>query len=482
MEILVTNAAEITNALSECGGKPGDVLIMANGTWRNQIISFVGKGTAQAPVILRAQTPGQVILTGNSRLQMAGEYLVVNGLRFQGGALTNGQKVIEFRISSSSVASFSRLTNTAIINYNPRLSSTDYDWIGLYGTNNRVDHCAFVGKNHKGPLLVVWRPTSAPDFHQIDHNYFADFESGNGQNEWETIRIGTSTNSLSNSSSLVESNLFYRCNGEIEVISVKAGDNTLRYNTFDSCQGMLTLRHGRANRVQGNFFFGQGVADSGGIRIIDSHHVVVNNYLEGLTGTAGRAALVLANGLYNSSLKGYFAAQHVTVAFNTIYNCREALRIGWRSHVNSEKVRDSVIANNVIQSFFSVSSTVTALSIIVQEDPPLNLIYQGNYVFGSPGTMNLGIAANAGIIEKDPYLIRAADGLMRPAADSPLISGAAAYDDLVSVDMDGQVRWGAKTVGADQVVVVGSQAIRQRPFTDADVGRMIGPSWWRWGL
>lgn len=261
MEILVTSAADIANVLSECGGKPGDVLIMANGTWRNQIIRFVGKGTAQAPVILRAQTPGQVILTGNSRLQMAGEYLVVDGLRFQGGALTNGQKVIEFRTSSSSLASFSRLTNTAIINYNPRLSSTDYDWIGLYGINNRVDHCAFVGKNHKGPLLVVWRPTSAPDFHQIDHNYFADFESGNGQNEWETIRIGTSTHSLSNSSSLVESNLFYRCNGEIEVISVKAGDNTLRYNTFDSCQGMLTLRHGRANRVQGNFFFGQGVAD-----------------------------------------------------------------------------------------------------------------------------------------------------------------------------------------------------------------------------
>lgn len=475
IQVIVSSATEIANALGSCGGQPGDVLIMADGTWTNQIIQFIGTGTAQAPVTLRAQTPGLVILNGNSRLQMAGEYLVVDGLRFEGGTLTTAQKVIEFRTSASSLASFSRLTHTAVLNYNPSQPSTDYDWIGLYGTNNRVDHCMFLGKNHKGPLLVVWRPTENADFHQIDHNYFADFASGSGENEWETIRMGTSGTSLSDSSCIVESNLFQRCNGEIEIISVKSGNNTLRGNTFESCQGMLTLRHGRGNRVEGNFFLGNGVANSGGIRIIDSDHVVINNYLEGLTGTSARAALVLANGIPNSALNGYFAVLRATVAFNTVYNCREALRIGWRSSSNSEKVQDSVIANNAIQSF-RLSSTDTR-SIIVQEDAPLNLAYEGNYIYGLD--MNLGIPANAGITESDPLLARASDTLMRPETSvrSPLINGAVGMYDDIAVDMDGQARpvGGAKDVGADEV---STGSATRRSLSTADVGSVIGPSWW----
>ena len=409
-------------------------------------------------------------MNGSSQLQLSGQYLVVNGLKFESGSLATGQKVIEFRTSSSQLASFSRLTNTAIVSYNPSLSSTDYDWIGLYGTNNRVDHCSFVGKNHKGPLFVVWRPTNATDLHQIDHNYFANFSSGGGENGWETIRIGTSSTSLSDSSSIVESNLFQGCNGEIEIISVKSGNNILRHNTFDGNEGMLTLRHGRGNRVEGNFFFGNGVSNSGGVRIIDSDHVILNNYFEGLTGTSSRAALVLANGVPNSALSGYFQVQNVIVAFNTVYDCREALRIGWRSSSNTAEVRDSVIANNAIQSFGSAGSNV-----VVEEATPSNLTYEGNYMYGL--NMKLGIPSNAGITELDPLLVTAGDGLIRPMTSSPLIDGAVGvYADVVS-DMDGQSRpiGTAKDVGADKV---STAAAIKGPLLAVDVGTIVGPSWW----
>ena len=59
---------------------------------------------------MRAHTPGQVILSGNSRLRISGHWLVVDGLRFQNGYYTNSD-VIQFRENSSALA-----TNCALIN------------------------------------------------------------------------------------------------------------------------------------------------------------------------------------------------------------------------------------------------------------------------------------------------------------------------------------------------------------------------------
>jgi poly(beta-D-mannuronate) lyase len=83
----------------------------------------------------------------------------------------------------------------------------------------------------------------------------------------------------------VERNLFEECNGETEIISSKSCGNTYRYNTFRKCQGTLTLRHGNRCLVEGNFFFGEGVSSTGGIRVIGEDHRMQNNYLTGLKGT-----------------------------------------------------------------------------------------------------------------------------------------------------------------------------------------------------
>ena len=60
--------------------KPGDVLVMDDGIWTDQTITFKGKGTAEKPITLRAKTPGKVIFTGDTSLVIDGEYLVVSGL------------------------------------------------------------------------------------------------------------------------------------------------------------------------------------------------------------------------------------------------------------------------------------------------------------------------------------------------------------------------------------------------------------------
>src|SRR4051812_42764365 len=78
----VDSAADIGRLEGKLG--PGDVLVMADGTWTDQAIVFRGKGTEDRPLSLRAQTPGKVVLTGKSSLEIDGEHLVVGGLCFLG--------------------------------------------------------------------------------------------------------------------------------------------------------------------------------------------------------------------------------------------------------------------------------------------------------------------------------------------------------------------------------------------------------------
>ena len=244
--------------------QPGDVLTMTNGIWSNQRIQFAGNGSAAAPITLRAQTAGQVILNGNSKLNISGSYLIADGLDFD-GAMAAGDDVVEFR-GTKGEASYSRLTNTSIANYNPASVDTRYNWVSLYGQHNRVDHDFFQNQTHSGVTVVVWRPDDGPDYHEIDSNYFAGRPipiNPTDTDGFETIRVGTSDHSQSNSFTTVENNVFEHTDGEIEAISNKSGSNIFRGNTFRDVAATLTLRHGNDNRVEGNFFLGENTNNSG---------------------------------------------------------------------------------------------------------------------------------------------------------------------------------------------------------------------------
>ena len=111
---------------------------------------------------------------------------------------------------------------------------------------------------------------------------------------------------MRNSGTLVESNLFDRCDGEIEIISSKSCENIYRFNTFLDCAGMLTLRHGNRCRVEGNFFLGHHKKGSGGIRIIGEDHIIINNYIEGIE----KGGFWITSGIVNSPLNGVNSPPH----------------------------------------------------------------------------------------------------------------------------------------------------------------------------
>ena len=456
----VTTAAELGAAIR--ASQPGDTVTMANGTWTDTAITFDRDGLPGDSITLRAETPGEVILTGRSTLSIGGDYLKVDGLRFEGGALPDGTPVIQFRRSSSDLASHSRLTNCTVVDVNPASTRTEYKWVSVYGRFNRVDHCYFAGKTNEGALLVVWLrdpPDDAPPEHRIDHNHFGPRPEF-GDNGAETIRIGTSSRSMQDANVVVERNLFEETNGEIEIISNKSGGNVYRGNTFRRARGTLTLRHGNGALVDGNYFFGEGLSGTGGVRIIGEDHRVVNNYFQDLAGTGYYAALSMVQGVPDSPLNRYFQVKRPLVANNTFVDVAQALVIGiGRSSDQSLAPEDITLANNVIQTRLSVQA------VRVEKEAVGTSTYAGNVVYAQPGSF-----PDTGFTLAETDLVLGADGLYRPSATSPVL-GAAAPAFAPAADFEGQPRdASAPDAGADEV----STAPRSGgPLTADDVG----PDW-----
>ncbi len=329
---------------------PGDAVVLKNGEWRDFEILFTGKGTKNKPITLTAETRGKVILTGQSNLRIAGEYLEVSGLVFRDGhSPTN--TVIAFRRTSGDLAYHSRVSEVVIDNFNnPERFKADY-WVMMYGKHNRFDHNHLVGKSNAGVTMAVRLDSkkSRENHHRIDHNYFGP-RSVLGSNGGETLRIGTSHYSLTDSYTLVENNYFDRCNGEVEIVSNKSGKNAFRGNLFFESQGTLTLRHGNDNIVENNVFLGNRVNHTGGIRVINKRQTVRNNYMYGLTGHRFGGALVIMNGVPNSPINRYHQVEDSIIENNSIIASDHIELAAGSDEERSAPPVSSVFRNNLIHN------------------------------------------------------------------------------------------------------------------------------------
>jgi poly(beta-D-mannuronate) lyase len=137
------------------------------------------------------------------------------------------------------------------------------------------------------------------------------------------------------SKTTVENNVFEHCNGEIEIISNKSCKNILRNNLFYECAGTLTLRHGNDAEVYGNYFIGNGLPNTGGIRVIGENHRVHDNYFQDLTGTGLMGAISVMDGLPNPVLTSHWQVKNASIYKNIIINCKENFVVG--AGKNSER-------------------------------------------------------------------------------------------------------------------------------------------------
>ena len=300
--------------------KAGDRIIVQSGTYRDVELKWIGHGAEQAKITFEAERAGEVIITGGSTLRIAGEWLEISGLNFLNGYAPKGG-VVEFRCGKD-VANDCRFTNCAINSYNPTNRELLYSYVSLYGRRNRVDHCSFAGKLNLGVTLyvILSEERSQQNYHRVDHNWFAP-RPVYGSNGAETIRVGTSQQAYKSSNTIIEKNLFDRCNGEVEVVSIKSCDNIVRENGFWECEGVLALRHGDRNQASGNIFVGNGRRNTGGIRVVNASHRIFENRLYGLRGARFFSALALMNAVPNSLPNRYCLVEDVKIERNLFVDC-----------------------------------------------------------------------------------------------------------------------------------------------------------------
>ncbi|SEL61690.1 poly(beta-D-mannuronate) lyase [Pseudoxanthomonas sp. GM95] len=413
--LLVRDMAQYQQATASL--RPGDTVVLADGTWRDARLVFKARGQDGQPVRLTAQTPGKVILSGQSDLRLAGEHLEVSNLVFRDGWAPGGE-ALSFRISRSERANHSRVTGVVIDGYSkPDRGEADH-WVALYGHDNRFDHNQLLGKTNRGTTLVVVRDEEQglDNRHRIDHNWFGP-RPNLGSNGGETLRVGTSHDSLSDSHTVVEDNWFEGCDGEVEIVSNKSGGNIYRGNVFFHSRGSMVLRHGSGNLVERNVFLGGSKAHTGGVRVINARQTIRDNYFEGLDGQNFAAALSVMYGAVDAPKNRYAQVEHAVIERNTWIASRQLLLGTGMDDERNAAPKDSRFANNLI-----VNGQDNPL--VVQGDIS-GIAFAGNVQspIASPGFPD-------GVVAHTLAMTRAATGLQVPSTPLP---GIGAPRDLTPI-------------------------------------------------
>jgi poly(beta-D-mannuronate) lyase len=491
----VRNMSELEAAIK--AAQPGDTIQMASGEWRDAVINFNASANEKLPTTLKASVPGQVALTGKSKLRLNAPYLVVDGLIFRDGASSEGEPVIDFR------SHHCRVTNTAIINFNPADTNVRYHWVYFTGSDNRLDQTLLEGKNNRNPVVANGCCESRRN--KVDLCYFKDiaFVPENGREIIQVQGVGRSDQYTQDGAFFtIESNLFERADGEgAEIISIKSNHNSIRFNTIRESRGGITLRSGYANTVEGNYIFGRGKSGTSGIRVQGPRQRVINNYIEGVVN-----GLLLHTGeeLFTRGCEtDYLTVDFVPLkrpeapcgyvvrygqvrdglfAHNTFVNLSGVdiyvgtnYKGGWPQQQMVRIPESNVFANNLI---YKPSGGPAITTQIADTKPPFNKLkfkpnqFLLNLVFGG----ELVIAESAvslGFITKDPLLINV-DGMFRPAPRSPVRdAGVPIPREFPGVFEDiGGKRRVRPDIGADEM---SNDRLRRGPLTPADVG----PSWMR---
>lgn len=375
--------------------------------------------TEKLPVIIRAEEEHTAVFTGTTQLQVTGSHIIISGLRF-----ANSEEVPQYGVLRLRGAGHCRITNCEF-----------EDLEGMWGTvvihygahDNRIDNNHFADCRHRAVRVGIHEEAleyGPPVRNRIDHNIIRDIpDSGGGSaeaialgswgypwNEYETLTV-------------IENNLFLRCNGENEIITVKTRGNVIRNNAFIHCvTGELVLRSTDDTTVEGNRF----EYTNHGIRVSGCGHRVVNNVVVNPRHTGIRVTYGSDDITHPTTYKRVHSS---VVANNTVVNAGDTgIRVGdFKGNTSSNErfkeppfnhptgaytldvaPHNSVFVNNVV-----VGKEGTLFEII---DAPDN-IYSNNLLYAE-GDARIGDKGDSPILE-EPTFRRSENGDYRLAKDSP---------------------------------------------------------------
>lgn len=371
--IVVSSLADLQIAIGNA--KPGDVIQLKNGLYTTTEDIVINKsGTKAQPITISAQQPGAVEITGSNGFNLVSpaSWIIITGFNFTHAAS---------KARSGRGTSFCEWTR----NIFETPGTGDYLTIG--GSDHIVDYNTFRNKDSLGKFIAV-RGTGSQIAERlwIHHNYFKTHKNQGNRNGAEALQFGLSGFSLSSSNSIVEYNLFEDCDGENELISIKASRVTVRFNTIRNCPAQFTLRHGNFNEVYGNYF-----TNTPGLRIFGDDHIIHSNHFENCSIgiNIGNGGAEVADG---APLTSHDRPDRVLIVFNTLVNNKSnIIQTARNNGLGSTSI---TIANNSIQGGGPAASVV---------GPAVNHVWKGNIIFNTQGAGD--IPAN-GFRNIDPKLVK----------------------------------------------------------------------------
>ena len=457
------------------GAEAGAIVQLADGdhaTERPVLLDGL-RGTAAAPVVIRAEHRGRAAISGAAGFHLRDcEHVVLEGFDFTHDAGRQAILLENCRGVRVTRNRFRLRERNA-----PRAMEHWVYAIGATSASNRFDRNLFERKAHSGSPLFVRGDDAAlvcSRHDRIDRNHFRDVIDANGANGHETLRTGSNDLGASGRGSftLIEENLFERCSGESEIVSLKSSDNTVRNNTFVDCRGAICLRLGNRTVVSGNFML--AAADRpgcGGVVIYGFAHRILNNYFLGLTGRKHDGALALIPGTLEAPETTAIGprydslttvpATRTLIAFNTWIDCAP-LQPGFKPEGRRiHAPRDCAFTANL------VVHTRPHPWPLMQPGEIHRLRIDGNLGWTAGTVTNAPWTAGFRFVE--PHL-RRDDGphaLWRLTAGSPAVDAAPAAPGPVEDDAFGRPRSGRPDVGAEEF---GDAPPLRRPLAPADVG------------
>jgi poly(beta-D-mannuronate) lyase len=108
------------------------------------------------------------------------------------------------------------------------------------------------------------------------------------------------------------------------------------------------MRHGNDTAVEENIFLGNNQDHTGGIRVINKRQSIKNNYMEGLKGYRFGGALVVMNGVPNSSINRYHQVEDSIIQNNSIINSDHIHFASGSDQERSAVPKNSEFKNNLI--------------------------------------------------------------------------------------------------------------------------------------
>lgn len=333
---------------------PGDEVIIQNGNYSNWSIEINSKGTLEKPIIIKAETNGQVIFYGDverNLFRITGNFINLNGFAFKSCTLKKAEKstgvLIELNSTSNcKVSQCSFEGNIVKAQFMPLVI------ISGNGESNTIDSCNFISNVDNQDVQIKVTKESFPLNTKITHNSFSfknkvSWKNGNGG---ECIQVGQDPVLLGNQTpkTFVSENTFTECNGENEVISNKSSGNTYTKNYFKNNDGELVMRGGHDCVISDNVFEG----GTGGIRINGTGHLIKNNKISGIK-TAIRLMYGMAKGKAETGF--YISASNCKIVNNTISNADTGILVGdsknadWTGKFDVKKYPSPVLQN--IQPF-----------------------------------------------------------------------------------------------------------------------------------